>query len=328
MRTILSKQLTCAVLVPLCMNAGAAWAQVDTYPAKPVVMVVPFAPGGAVELECRMYTPKMSAMLGQQVIMDFKPGGGSLVGIGYVAKSKPDGYTIVAVSTGLTVIPAFHKDMSYDTSRDLAPISLMSRQHSVLQAHPSFPAKNLVEYLAYARANPEKINYGTGGAGAISHLAGAWLHSLSGTKVTFVHHKSTGPLLVELQAGRVDVGTALIVAAMPLIKAGKVKALTVLGDQRSSQLPDLPTAAEQGVTGYNYMSWIGFLAPTGTPAPIVNKLSDTLARVVKLPDIAAELDRQGSVPIGSTPAQFRQLIATELPRWKKVVDDAGLKLEE
>lgn len=322
------KQLTCAVLVPLGMTAGVTRAQTDAYPSKPVVMVVPFAPGGAVELECRMYTPKMSTLLGQQVIIDFKPGGGSMVGIGYVAKSKPDGYTFVAVSTGLTVIPAFHKDMTYDTSKDLVPISLMSRQHSVLQAHPSFPAKNLVEYLAYARANPEKINYGTGGAGAISHLAGAWLHSLSGTKVTFVHHKSTGPLLVELQAGRVDVGTALIVAAMPLIKAGKVKALSVLGDQRSSQLPDLATAAEQGVTGYNYTSWMGFLSAAGTPVPIVNKLSDTLARVVRLPDIVAELDKQGSIPVGSTPAQFRQLIATELPRWKKVVDDAGLKLDE
>lgn len=291
-------------------------------------MVVPFPPGGAVELECRMYTPKLTALLGQQVIIDFKPGGGSMIGIGYVAKSRPDGYTIVAVSTGLTVFPAFHKDLSYDVSKDLAPISLMSRQHSVLQAHPAFPARNLVEYLAYARANPEKINYATGGAGAISHLAGAWLHALSGTKVTFVHHKGTGPLLVELQAGRVDVGTALVASAMPLIKAGKVKALTVLGDQRTSQLPDLPTAAEQGVAGYNYTGWIGFLSAAGTPAPIVNKLSDAFARVVKLPEIVAELDKQGSVPVGSTPSQFRQLIAAELPRWKKVVDDAGLKLEE
>ncbi len=325
-----TKHLILAVFILLQLQSGLAFAQgaAEVFPSKPIVMVVPFAAGGPVELECRMYIPGLTSQLGQQVVIDFKPGGASLIGIAYVAKSRPDGYAIVAVSTSLTVLPAFHKDLPYDTLRDLTPILLMSRQQSALLVHPAFPAKNLAEYIAYARANPEKINYGTGGAGAISHLAGAWLHSLSGTKVTFVHHKSTGPMLLEVQSGRIDAGSGLLVGTMPMIKAGKVRALAVLGDQRSSQLPDLGTAAEQGVTGYNYSGWIGFLGAGGTPAPIANKLSDAFAKVVRLPEIVAELDRQGSVPVGSSPAQFRQVIATELVRWKKVVDDAGLKLQE
>ena len=324
------KHLFLAAFILLLLPAAIAQAQgtADAFPSRPVVLVIPFSAGGPVELECRMYTPGLTSLLGQQVVIDFKPGGASMIGTTYVAKSKPDGHNVIVVSTSLTVLPAFHKDMAYDTVKDLTPISLMSRQQSALLVRPAFPARNLGEYLAYAKANPEKINYGTAGAGAISHLAGAWLHSLSGTKVTFVHHKSTGPMLLEIQSGRIDAGSGLLAGTMPMIKAGKVRALAVLGDQRSSQLPELATAAEQGVTGYNYSGWIGFLGAGGTPAPIVNKLSEAFARVVRAPDIVAELDKQGSVPVGSTPAQFRQVIATELVRWKKVVDDAGLKLEE
>ena len=324
-----AKHLIVFAVIPLFMQAGSAWSQAtaDNFPTRPISMVVPYDPGGAVDLECRMYSAKLGAALGQQVIIEYKPGGGTTVGIGYVAKSKPDGYAVVAVSTGLTVIPAFYKDLPFDVSKDLAPISLMSKQHSSIQVHPSFPAKTLTEYIAYARANPGKINYGTAGPGSISHLAGAWMHALTGTKATFIPHKGTGPLLLELMAGRIDVGTGLLVATMPMIKAGKVRPLAVLGDQRAALLPDLPTAAEQGVTGYNYSSWIGFLAAGGTPAPIVNKLSEAFARVAKSPDIVAELEKQSSIPVGSTPAQFRQWITTELVRWRKVVDDAGLKLE-
>jgi len=232
------------------------------------------------------------------------------------------------VSTGLTVIPAFYKNLNFDVQKDLAPVTLMSKQHSMISVHPSFPAKTLVEYLAYARAHPGKINYGTAGAGAISHLAGAWLHSLSNTQVTFIHHKGTGPLLLELQAGRIDVGTGLLISTIPLARAGKTRALAVMGAERSSQMPDLPTVAEQGVAGYDYTSWIGFLAAGGTPAPIIGRLNNAFARTVKSPEIVAQLEKQGSVAVGSSPEQFRQIIASELVRWNKVVIDANLKLEQ
>ncbi len=319
-----------ALLALLPAGMQTAWAQGTpaAYPTRPITMVVPFAPGGAVDLEARMYTPRLTALLGQSVVIDYKPGAGNTTGTGYVAKSRPDGYNVLAISTGLTVFPAFYKNLNFDVQKDLAPITLMSNQQSVITARPDFPARNLVEYLAYARQNPGKINYGTAGAGAISHLAGAWMHSASNTQVTFVHHKGTGPLLLEVQAGRVDVGTGLLVAQLPLIKAGRVKPLAVMSDPRNRQLPDLPSVSEQGVPGYNYASWIGFLAAGATPAPIISKLHDAFVRTVKSPEIVAELDRQGSIPVGSTPEQFRQHITSELARWKKVVEDAGLKLEE
>jgi len=309
------------------MTFALAQGSAPPYPVRPITMVVPFAPGGAVDLEARMYTPKLTNLLGQSVVIDYKPGAGNTTGAGFVARSRPDGYNILIISTGLTVFPAFYNSLNFDVQKDLAPITLMSNQQSVITARPDFPAKNLVEYLAYARANPGKINYGTAGAGAISHLAGAWLHSLSNTQVTFVHHKGTGPLLLEVQAGRVDVGTGLLVATLPLIKAGKVKPLAIMSDPRSKQLPDIPSVAE-GVPGYNYASWIGVLGAGGTPASIIARLNDAFVKTVKSPEIVAGLDKQGSIAVGSTSEQFRQHIATELGSWKKVVADAALKLEE
>ena len=330
MQTIRHRLAAGALSFMLLGMAATSMAQsgAGAFPTRPVTVIVPFAPGGAVDLECRMYSPGLSAALGQSAVIDYKVGAGTTLGMGYVAKSRPDGYTILANSTGLTVVPAFYKDLNFDLQKDLAPITLMSKQHSMISVSTSFPAKTLVEYLAYARANPGKINYGTAGAGAISHLAGAWMHSLSNTQVTFIHHKGTGPLLLELQAGRVDVGTGLLIATVPLVNAGKIRPLAVMGTERSGQLPNLPTVAEQGVPGYDYTSWIGFLAPGGTPAAIVSRLNDALVKTVKSPAIVAQLDKQGSVAVGSSPEQFRQHIAIELVRWNKVVTDANLKLEE
>lgn len=317
------------LLSVLTLVCPPAWSQGagGGYPVRPVTIVVPYDPGGAVGLECLMYTPKLAASLGQQFLLDYKPGGGTVIGTQYVAKSRPDGYTLLSVATAFTVFPAFYKDLPFDVSRDLAPITLMSKQSSVLQVRPSFPAKTLAEYLAYAKANPGRINYGMAGNGTISHLAGAWLHSATGTQVTFIPFKGTGPILQELLAERIDVGSGLLISTLPLIKSGKVRPLAMLGDQRSPQLPDLPTVAEQGVPGYNYSGWIGFLAPGGTPDAIINRLSEAFAKAVKAPDVVAELDKQGSIGVGSTPAQFRQVIQAELARWKKVVEDAGIKVD-
>ncbi|MCG3772105.1 MAG: hypothetical protein JW384_03307 [Nitrosomonadaceae bacterium] len=204
----------------------------------------------------------------------------------------------------------------------------MSKQIAVLVANPAFSAKTLIDYLAYARANPGKVNYGTSGEGSISHLGGSWLHSLTNTRVTFVAHKGAAPMVIALLGGHVDVGIASLIAALPLIKAGKVQPLSVMGDQRSSQLPTLLTAAEQGVPGYNYPSWIGFLSAGGTPLSIVNQLSDALVKVVRSPEIVLALDQQGSIPIGSTPQQFRSLLVTEQARWQKLVEETGMKLME
>ena len=204
----------------------------------------------------------------------------------------------------------------------------MSERTSVLQVPVSFPARTFAEYIAYARANPGRINYGTTGTGSITHLAGAWLHGVTNSSVTFIPFKGTGPLLLELVAGRVDVASGTLIVALPLIKTGKVRPLAILNDKRARLLPDVPTVAEQGIPGYNYSNWVGFLAPGGTPAVIVNKLGDGFARVAKIPEVIAALEADGSTAVGSSPAQFRQQIATETARWQKIVDDNKITLQE
>lgn len=316
-----------ALIVTLGLGAhGAAHAQSATsYPTRPVTVIVPFAAGGPADLESRLYTPKLTELLGQSIVIDYKPGGGTAVGTQQVIRSKPDGYTLLAATAALTVFPAFQRELGFDVVKDLQPISLMSKRSSVMMVRPGFPAATFTEYVSYARSNPGKINYGTAGVGEVSHLAGLWLHALTKTTATFVPFKGTGPVLIELMAGRVDVTSGTLVAALPVIRSGKARALVMLSDQRSKQLPDVPTVAEQGYPEYNYSNWLGFLAPPGTPAAIVTRLNEAMAKVARLPEIVTALDGQGSIAVGGSPSEFGQLVAAEVMRWRKIVDDAELK---
>lgn len=316
--------------VMLAALSGSAFAQGSAagFPSRPVVIISGFAPGGSVDIESRLYAPVMSKIMGQSFVIDFRPGAGTTIGIGYVVKASPDGYTLLGHTTALTVVPAFYKDLPFNVVKDLAPVSQMANRTSVLMASTIFPPRTFTEYIAYAKANPGKVNYGTAGNGEISHLAGAWLHSLTNTTVTFIPFKGTGPALQELMAGRVDISSGIIGTALPLLQSGKVRILAVLGRQRVKQYPDIPTVAEMGVSEYNYGAWMGFLAPAATPPAIIDKLSEGFAKVVRTPEIAAELERQGASPVGGTPAQFRQLITTEVARWQKVVDESGIKLAQ
>lgn len=319
-----------AALALPCGGMGSASAQgSDAYPSRAITVIIPFPAGGPIDIESRRYTQKMSVLLGQPFVLDFKPGGGTAIGTEYVAKSRPDGYTLLAVTAALTVFPAFAKDSSLDIIRDLAPISLMSQRTIMLQSHPAFAPKTFAEYLAYAKANPGKINYGTTGQGESSHLAGAWLHLLTNTRATFIPYKGGGPLFIDLLAGRLDVAAGALLSAVSNVKAGKTRALAVMGTQRSRQFPDVPAIAEHpGLSDFSYSQWLGFVAPGPTPPAIVNRLSQQFAAVVKTPDMVAALDTEGSVAVGSTPAQFRQLIANETASWQKVVRDTGIKLGE
>ena len=325
-----NKLLNAGVLFCVCGLSGPLLAQnpAANYPSRPVTIISPFAPGGSVDVESRMYSPVISKIMGQPFVVDYKVGGGTTIGTGYVVKAPPDGYTLLGVTTALTVVPAFYKDLPFSIVKDLAPVSLMARRTSVLMANNQFGPKNFAEYIAHARANPGRVNYGTAGAGEISHLAGSWLQSLTKTSVTFVPFKGTGPALQELMAGRVDVASGIMSTALPLLQSGKVRILAVLGKQRVKQYPDVPTVAESGVPDYEYGAWMGFVAPAAVPPAILNKLSEGFAKTVKTPEIVAQIEQQGAVPVGSTPAEFRQLIAIEVARWQKVVDDSGIKLGE
>ncbi len=321
------RYLHAALLVASSMiwQGGAQAQDAANFPSRPVTMVVPYAPGGFAGIETQVYAAKAGTLTGQQFLVDYKAGATGAIGAAYVAKTKPDGYTMLVVTGGFTIFPAFKNDLPFDIIKDFAPVSWISSRTSVLLASNTLPVKNFGEYIAYLKANPGKVNFGTAGSGGINHLSGAWIDSATKTKVTYVHFKGTP--VTEVVAGRIDVVPAGLVASLAFIKAGKARALAVMGTERSPQLPDVPTIAEF-IPGYDVNSWLGFIVPGATPPALVNRLSETFAQVAKSPDIIAQLDKEGIKPIGSTPAQLRQLMVTEVERWKKVVTDGNIRLEE
>lgn len=317
--------LTLSLSLAVCAGARAQ-EDVSRFPSKPVTVIVPYAPGGFAGIETQVYATKMSALSGQQFLVDYKAGATGAIGAAHVARARPDGYTLLTVTGGFTIFPAFRNDLPFDILKDFAPVSWISSRVSVLLVSNNLPVKNFEEYIAYARANPGKVNFGTAGVGGINHLSGAWIDSATRTKVTYVHFKGTP--VGEVVAGRIDAVPAGLVASLSFIKSGKARALAVMGDERSPQLPGVPTIAEQGIPGYNVNSWLGFVAPAATPPAIVNKLSETFNKAAKSPDVAGPMEAEGIRTIGSTPAQLRQLMVTEVERWKKVVQDGNIRLEE
>lgn len=303
-------------------------AQSGNATGKPVTLVVANTPGGPVDIEARLYAGKLQELTGQGWLLDFKPGAGGTVGGAHVARAAPDGLTLLAVTAGFTTYPALYRNLAFDPVRDFAPVALMSQRTSVLLAHPAFPAANFSEYIAYARANPGRINHGTTGAGGIIHLTGAWMHQATNTVATFVHYKGAAPELLDLVAGRIQAASTTLIGAQPLLKSGKVRALAVLNDRRSPLLPEVGTIAEQGVPGYNYASWLGFIAPAATPPATIARLNEAFVKVVRLPEVTGKLAADGSSAVGSTAQQFRDLIALETERWRNLVQATGITLGE
>ncbi|RPI42658.1 MAG: tripartite tricarboxylate transporter substrate binding protein [Betaproteobacteria bacterium] len=326
MRRLLYAWSIITVLLPWVDTS--AQSVVPSYPTKPITVIVPFAAGGPVDLETRMYTARLAELLGQQLIVDYRPGGGTTIGAGYVAKAKPDGYTLLSVSSALAVFPALYKNLSFDPLTDLAPLAHMSSKTSVLMVRAASPFKTFAEYLTFARANPARINYGTSDTGGISHLSGMWLHKLHGSEVTFVPYKGNGPLMLDLVAGRVDIASASPIVALPLIESGKLRPMAIKGGSRIKQLPGVPTVAEHGMPEYADENWQGFLAPAGTPDAIVTRLADAMIAVAKQPAIVSALESQASTAVGGGPAAFRKFIAADTARWKKLVESAGLQLQK
>jgi tripartite-type tricarboxylate transporter receptor subunit TctC len=322
MRTRLS--LFVVPLVGAAMSWSTSWAQ--SYPTKPITVVVPFAAGGPVDTDTRRYTARLSAILGQPIVIDYRPGAGTSIGAQQVARATPDGYTLLSNSSAFAVFPAFYKDLKFDPMKDLEPITMMHFIVSALLVPSSSPLKSLSEYLAYTKSNPGKVNYGTSGVGDISHLSAIWMHSIAGTKVTFVPYKGNAPMMADLVAGRVDVGSSSLVNALPQIRAGKLRALAVRGSRRASPLPEVPTVSEHpGMQEFTSDNWLGFFGPAGMPAPVTERLVTALKSVTTIPEVVAELESQASTPVGSTPVEFKAFVAQEIARWKKVVSEAGIQ---
>ena len=262
-------------------QGGVCFAQsaADSFPSKPITMVVPLAPGASVDIETRLYAHRLSENLKSQVVVDYKPGAGTMLGAGYVAKAPADGHTLLSTSSSFAAASALYESLPFDPIKDLAPISLMSKAPYMLLVHPSVPAKSIQEFVALAKSKPGKINFGTSGQGGLPHILGEWLHNATGTKVTFVHYKGGGPAYAAVISGEIDAAFAGLAPMMPHVKSGKVRAIGVTTAARSKVIPDVPSIAEQGVPDYDVASWIGVFAPGRTPAAIVNKLGAELAKV-------------------------------------------------
>ena len=300
----------------------------DPYPQRPIRMVIPFAAGGGTDVLGRLLAQKMGEGLKQAIVVDNKPGAGGSVGTADVAKAAPDGYTILLGSSSTHGInPVLYSKLPYDAVKDFAPIGQIATNKFVMAVPADFPAKNLQEFLAVTRANPGKYNYASSGNGTTSHLAGALFVQMSGIPLAHIPYKSNVPGLNDLIAGRVSVMFDNITAMQGQLQAGLVRPIATTGDVRSPILKDVPTMEEQGLKGYRIGGWFCLLAPAGTPAPIVERLQAELARVGAMPEVRDKMFAIGADPLVGTPADLAKLIATEIPRWKGIVETAGAKVE-
>lgn len=308
--------------------AAPAFAQTaGDYPAKPVRVIIGQAPGGGTDIQARLFSQKLTESLGRSFVVENRTGAGSLVSYRTVAQAAPDGYTLLGVSGGFTVAPAVHSNLGFDPLKDLAPISLIAQAPFILLVHPSLPAKSVKDVLALAKAKPGMLTYGSAGYASSTHMAFALFTTTARIDITHVPYKGTGPALVDAMAGQVHMLIGNVLSSMQYAKAGKLRALGVSTAKRSASAPELPTIAEAGVPGYECSTWHGWFAPGATPPAIVNKLSAELAKAAKAHDVVSRLSPDGGEGVGSTPEQLRQFVVTDIARWRKVVKDAGIKLE-
>lgn len=330
MRSI-TVSIACAIITaaPVALAQGpAADPAADPaarYPSRPVTMVTPFAPGASVEMEGRIFAGELSKNLGQPFVLDFKPGGTMAVGLTYALRQKPDGYTLVWVSSAYALLPLLVKDGSYDPVKDFDQVSLVNKRYAVLCIPNTAPFRNLKEYVAYAKARPGEINFGTGGAGGVQHLQGLMLESATGAKVTYVHYKAVGASYPDLIAGRTHIVPVTFGPALPMIKSGKMRGIALSSQERNSALPDVPTALEQGVN-WEYASWLGLIAPARTPVAIINKVQVELAKIIRNPEVQQKFGEDSTL-VASTPAEFRRHFLSESERWKKLVAESGIALQ-
>lgn len=305
-------------------DAGVA----DAYPARPVRIVVPVAPGGILDIHGRLFSQKFAEQFGQQFIVDNRAGGGSLIGFLHVARAAPDGYTLLYTSTTITVLSAFLDKPEYDPIEDFAPLSLLTKGSYMVIVHPSVPARSMAELIAYARSRPGVLNWGLTGLGTPHHLGATWIMNDAKIKMTLIPYKGGGPMQIDLLSGQLQASFATLVSALPYVKSGKLRVVGVTSTERFKVLPDVPTIAESGVPGFDVSTWHGMFAPRGAPEAIGRRINAALVRFIRSPDVLAKLAADGLEPVASTAGQFRDFIAIEVPRWRQLVKDTGARLEQ
>lgn len=311
----------------LLVGVMVAPLRAQTYPAKPMRIVMPFPAGGGADIVGRIIGQKLAERLGQPVVPENRPGAGGNLGIDHVTKSRPDGYTLLLGSATLSISPSLYPKLTYDPIRDLAPIFLAAQTPIVVLVRPSLPVKNLKELVDYARANPGKLNFGSGGVGTITHLATELLNSLAKIKIAHVAYKGTNQAMVGLMGGEIDIVLIVVPNAVPQVQSGKVRALAVLSKERVASLPNVPTAKEAGIDSYDVSAWYGVLAPAGTPRDIINRLNGEWVKIAAMPDTREKMDKAGVEPMTSTPEQFSEFLKGEIARWAHVTKEANVKID-
>jgi tripartite-type tricarboxylate transporter receptor subunit TctC len=319
--------IACALCALAAGAAAANAADGGAYPTRPIRLIVPFAPGGSNDIMARLVGQKFSESLGQQVVVDNRGGASGIIGTELAAKAAPDGYTLLMMSLTIAVNPSLFSKLPYDTQRDLTPLTLVATAPLMLVVHPAMPVKTVKELIAYAKANPGKLAFGSGGPGSTPHLAGEMLKLMAGVQMTHVPYKGGGPALIDLIGGQIQLMLENIPSTLPYAKSGKLRALAVSSLKRSALVPELPTLHEAALEGYEIVGWNGLFVPAGTPRAILARLHGETVKALAQPDTRARLAALGAEAIGSSPEEFRAFVQAEIRKWGRVVKEAGLKVE-
>ena len=313
------------LILLLAVLAGAVEGQ--TYPSRPVRLIVPFPPGGSNDIVARMVATQLGERLGQQVVIDNRGGAGGVLGTDLAAKSPADGYTLLLISVAYAFGPALYRNLPYDPERAFAPVGILGSGAAALTVHPSLPVNTVQELIALAKAKPGTLNYASAGVGSLQHLACALFMIQAGIDVVHVPYKGGGPAMADVIAGQAQIVMPSLIQVVPHIKSGRLRVLGTSGTRRSAVLPDVPTISESGVPGYEAHNWWGILAPAGTPAPVIEKLHRDLTRVLASRETEKRFETEGAEVVRMTPAEFGGFISAELVKWSRVAREVGIKAE-
>jgi tripartite-type tricarboxylate transporter receptor subunit TctC len=320
------RRLLAAAGAALCL-AAPVLVQAQAYPTKPVKLVVPYPPGGPTDIVARLVAQKLSDAMGQQFIIDNRPGAGGNPGAELVARSPADGYTLVVATTAHAINPSLFKNLGYSLSKDFAPVSQLTSGPLVIVANPQLPAKNVAELIALAKAKPGELNFASSGNGQSTHLSAELFAAMAGVKMNHIPYKGSAPALTDTMGGQTQLMFDTMLSAMPHVKAGKLKALAVTSATRSPVAPEVPTVAESGLPGYEAIAWNGLLAPAGTPPEVLARLSAELKKVLAAPDVKDKFEAQGFAAAWNSPDDFGRFMAAEVDKWAKVVKVSGAKVD-
>ncbi len=323
-----SLKIAAAILLGLSACATAVAQTADNYPSRPITMVVAFPAAGTTDILARLIGQKLTDKFKQTVVVENRPGAGGNIGTAFVAKAAPDGYTIMMGTIGTQSInPSLYKKMPYDAAKDFVPITRAAMVPNLLVVNKDAPYNTLAEMMAYGKANPGKLTYGSSGNGTTLHLSGELFNLMSGSKITHIPYKGSTPAVADLMGGQISMIFDNMPSVIQQVKSGRLKALAVTSAQRNPQLPEIPTIQEVGVAGYEVWSWFGLLAPAATPKPIVDKLNASIVDIIKQPDVQAKIIELGAVPVPETSAEFGAFIDAETLKWAKVIKEANIGMD-